>query len=235
MFDEAGFRSYLQDRKTPANIMAQFIRFASEFFDYLQQYRQTSSENQQAEDLHEFFTWLDQQFRRPRINRYYYALKAYYRFKANKDLYHTADEILGIISLEALKLKDFAGVNPTVAKTLAAHNVRTAAQLLAITRTHTERVKLAKATNLPEPQILELVKLSNLARIPGLKQKRARLFYEAGLDTLDKIAAYNDPEELVTFFATYVDRTHFDGRAVSPGEAQLILGMAKYLKPITKF
>ena len=235
MFEEEGFRAYLQDRRTPVNTMAQFIRLASEFFDYLQNYRQTSTKNQKAEDLHEFFTWLDQQFRRPRINRYFYALKSYYGFKADIDLYHAANEILGIISLEALKLKEFAGVNPTVAKTLAAHNVRTAAQLLAITRTHTERVKLAKATNLPEPLILELVKLSNLARIPGLKQKRARLFYDAGLDTLDKIAAYNDPEELVTFFATYLDRTHFDGRAVSPDEAQFTLGMAKYLKPITEF
>jgi hypothetical protein len=130
---------------------------------------------------------------------------------------------------------DFAGVDPNVAKSLTSQNIRTAAQLLAITKTKAEREKLSEASNIPEEVILELVKLSNLARIPGLKQKRARLFYDAGLDTLDKIAAYNDPEELVTFFATYVDRTHFDGRAVSPDEAQFTLGMAQYLKPISEF
>ena len=96
-----------------------------------------------------------------------------------------------------------------------------------------ERKKLSEESNIPEATILELVKLSNLARIPGLKQKRARLFYDAGLDTLDKIAAYDDPEDLVTLFAQFVERTGFDGRAVTPAEAQFTLGMAKYLKPIT--
>lgn len=235
MFNQDGFHAYLLDRKTPANTMAQFIRLTGEFFDYLQKYRQSSINNQQAEDLHEFFIWLDPQFRRPRINRYFFALKAYYGFIADKDLYHTTNEILGIISLEALKLKDFTGVNPNVIKTLAAQDIRTAAQLLATTRTQTKRDKLATATNLPEPLILELVKLSNLARIPGLKQKRARLFYDAGLDTLAKIAAYNDPQELVTLFASFVERSGFEGRAVSPSEAQFTLGMAKHLKPMTEF
>ncbi|MFX1580835.1 MAG: DUF4332 domain-containing protein [Promethearchaeota archaeon] len=235
MFDETGFRTYLQDQKTPANTMAQFIRLAKEYFDYLQKYRQHSVDNQQPEDLHTFFTWLDPQFRRPRINRYFYALKSYYGFTADQDLYHAANEILGIISLEALKLKDFTGVNPHVAKTLSAHNIRTAAQLLASTTTKAQREQLSKETNIPEATILELVKLSNLARIPGLKQKRARLFYDAGLDTLDKIATYDNPDDLVTLFAEFVERTHFDGRAVSPAEAQFTLGMAQYLKPITDF
>lgn len=31
---------------------------------------------------------------------------------------------------------------------------------------------------------MELFKLSNLSRLPGLKKTRGRLFYEAGLDTL---------------------------------------------------
>jgi hypothetical protein len=35
MFDEEGFRAYLQNQKTPANTMAQFIRLTNEFFDYL--------------------------------------------------------------------------------------------------------------------------------------------------------------------------------------------------------
>lgn len=234
MFDEAGFRAYLQDRKTPTNITAQFIRLTNEFFAYLQKYRQKSVDTQQAEDLHEFFAWLDQKFRRPKINRYIYALKSYYGFLADQDLYYATNELLGIISLEALKLKDFAGVDPKVAKTLAAHAIRTAAQLLAVTRTKTQRKTLSETINIPEATILELVKLSNLARIPGLKQKRARLFYDAGLDTLDKIAAYDTPEDLVTLFTQFVNRTGFDGRAVTPAEAQLTLGMAKYLKPITQ-
>ncbi|MDO8055328.1 MAG: DUF4332 domain-containing protein, partial [Candidatus Hermodarchaeota archaeon] len=222
-------------QKKPANTTAQFLRLVGEFFDYLRKHRQESVENQHAEDLHAFFAWLDPKHRRPRVNRYFYALKSYYDFLSETHLYYAANEILGIISLEALNLKDFANVDPTVAKILAAHAIRTAAQLLAITRTPTDRAKLATATKIPEATILELVKLSNLARIPGLKQKRARLFYDAGFDTLNKIAAYHDPDALVAFFTTFVERTGFDGRAVSPAEAQFTLGMAYYLKPITQF
>ncbi|MFX0168975.1 MAG: DUF4332 domain-containing protein [Candidatus Hodarchaeota archaeon] len=235
MVDEEGFRTFLKNQKKPANIITQFIRFVSEFLGYLQKYQQKHLDTQHPEDLHAFFTWLDQHYRRPRINRYFYALKFYYEYLSETDLYYTANEILGIISLEALELKHFAGANPKVTKTLASHDIRTAAQLLAITRTKAAREQLAEEVNLPETAILELVKLSNLARIPGLKQKRARLFYDAGLDTLAKIAAYDDPKELVTFFASFVERSGFDGRAVSLSEAQFTLGMAQYLKPITEF
>jgi hypothetical protein len=235
MFDEKGFQAYLQNQKTPHRTMNQFIRLVSEFFDYLHKYCHDSVSNQHAEDLHNFFNWLDQYHRRPVINRYFYALKSYYGFLSESDLYHAANEILGIISLDTLKLKDFVGVDPQVAKILSSHGVRTAAQLLAITRSKTDREKLSEKSKIPEDSIFELVKLSNLARIPGLKQKRARLFYDAGLDTLDKIASYKDPKDLVNHFATFVERTGFDGRAVSLAEAQLTLGMAQYLKPITVF
>lgn len=47
------------------------------------------------------------------------------------------------------------------------------------------RKKLSSGSGLEEGVILELVKLSDLARIPGVKGIRARMYYDAGVDTLD--------------------------------------------------
>lgn len=57
--------------------------------------------------------------------------------------------------------------------------------------TKRDRKKLSEQTGIPIESILELVKLSNLVRIHGLKKKRARLYCEAGRDTLEKIARWD--------------------------------------------
>jgi hypothetical protein len=44
-------------------------------------------------------------------------------------------------------------------------------------------------------KLLELAKLSDLARIRGLGAAFTRLFYEAGAETLEKLSRF-DPEEL---------------------------------------
>jgi hypothetical protein len=81
---------------------------------------------------------------------------------------------------------------------------------------------------------LKLVKLSNLARIGGLKKKRARLFYDAGFDTLDKIAA-KDISTLINDLDNYIKKTGFQGRGVNDSEAKHTISMAKFLKRIIEY
>jgi hypothetical protein len=81
------------------------------------------------------------------------------------------------------------------------------------------RQMLAEQSGVPAAVILELVKLADLARLGGLKGIRARLYYEAGADTLEKIAAY-EPEELGAMLADFVARTGFDGIAPLPKEVR---------------
>ena len=91
------------------------------------------------------------------------------------------------------------------------------------------RNKLSKTTKIPTDAVLELVKLSDLARIPGVKKIRARLYYETGLDTLEKLAAC-DTEELIKISANYIKKTNFKGIPPTPKEAENTVIMAKYLK-----
>jgi hypothetical protein len=73
------------------------------------------------------------------------------------------------------------------------------------------------------------VQLSDLARIPGVKRIRARLYFDAGLDTMAKIAAC-DIEQLRKRTSDFIQRTHFNGIPPTPGEAEHTIAMAKYLK-----
>jgi len=62
---------------------------------------------------------------------------------------------------------------------------------------------------------VEIVKLSDLARIPGVKGVRARLYHDAGLDTVEKIAE-TPPEKILEITQEFVKETEFDGIAPLP-------------------
>jgi hypothetical protein len=93
---------------------------------------------------------------------------------------------------------------------------------------------LAKESGVPLGNIIELLKLSDLARIPGLKKVRARLYYEAGLDTLEKITGW-DPEEMRQMFNEFIKQTGLDGIASLPKEAASTVATAKHLPKIVEY
>ena len=106
--------------------------------------------------------------------------------------------------------------------------------MLKVGRTGEGRRKLAEQTGVPLGAVLELVKLADMSRIVGLKSKRARLYYDAGLDTLDKIAK-QDPEKMQQMFAEFVERTEFDGSPPPVSETAFAVKLAKYLPRIVQY
>jgi len=84
------------------------------------------------------------------------------------------------------------------------------------------------------PTVEELASLlvkrrTNGVHLPGVKKIRARLYYEAGLDTLEKMAAC-DPEGLRKISAEYIKKTSFKGVPPTTKEAEHTVNMAKYKK-----
>lgn len=108
------------------------------------------------------------------------------------------------------KLRDFRGVSPEYVQRLAARGIKTTTQMLAHGSTRNQRGALAKETGVPGKALLELVQLSDLARLPGVKGIRARLYFEAGVDSVYKMAHWQ-PEALRVMVTEYVERTGFDG------------------------
>lgn len=129
------------------------------------------------------------------------------------------------------KLNEFRGVDPSAAAALAARGIKNADQMLAAGRTRELRERLARETGVPVDTLLELVKLSDLARLPGVKGIRARLYYDAGVDTVEKLAGW-EPEALRVMLAQYVEQSGFEGIPPLPKEVSSTVANARRLPKI---
>ena len=125
-------------------------------------------------------------------------------------------------------------MNPAQITKLAAIGVKTTAQMLSAGRTADSRAALARQAGVPVKVVLELVKLSDLARLPGVKGIRARLYYQAGVDTVEKLAAY-EPDVLLKLTAEFVRSTAFPGIAPLPKEVSSTIATARMLPKLVEW
>ncbi len=131
-------------------------------------------------------------------------------------------------------LKDFLGVNQAYIQKLAELDIINVNQMITVGKSPEVRRQLARVTGIPIDVILEYVKLSDLTRIGALRRVRARLYFDAGLDTIDKIAA-SDPNELRKHFVTYVSETGFDGIAPLPKELRNAVMTARSIERLVVY
>jgi len=232
--DENNFRDFLKQMKKPEKTITSYINRTRTFEKYLSSKNPSKGlNNANREDIEDFaIVWGKEQ----NLNVYLYlwGIQFYYLFLKDMNLYNTANEMKEWVQLEKSRLNDFDGINKEYNKKLSSVGIRTARQMLEKGRNQSDRNLLANQSGVPIDYILELVKLSNLARIGGLKKKRARLFYEAGFDTLDRIAA-KDIDTLMSDLANYIQKTGFQGRGVSQSEAEHTISMAKFLQRIIEY
>lgn len=132
------------------------------------------------------------------------------------------------------KLRDFRSVRAEFIAALEAQKIKSAEQLLRAGCTRQQRASLANVTGIPEEVILELVKLSDLARLPGVKGIRARLYYDAGVDSVEKMAGW-EPEPLREMMTNYVEQTGFDGIPPLPKEVSSTIANARNLPKIVEW
>jgi hypothetical protein len=186
------------------------------------------------EDLENFVEWVE---RKPRTSAktYLWAIRYYYGYTSNEVMRSLASELRQQrIRRVPFALKVFRGVNPEYVEKLAVVGIRNVEEMLEAGRTRIGRQELSAKTGIPLDAILELVKLSDLARIPGVKGIRARLYYDAGVDSIQKMAEW-DPKELRKMLIKFVERTEFDGIAPLPKEAKFSVEKAKKLPKIVEY
>lgn len=228
--DEEGFERYLKKARRSDSKIDFDIHNVKNFEEYLLKHKRKELEEATPDNLKDFVNWAE----KTGLKIWLWAFNRYYDYKQNDVMFCALNELLGIQSMTKLKLKDFLGVNRQHIQTLNAKGFRTAKQILDAGRTKEDRKKLAEETGVPLDYILELVKLANLSRIPGLKKKRARLYLDAGLDTMDRIAE-SSPEEIRQKLSEFIDRTGFDGSAPPIFEAAFSIKLARYLPRIVEY
>lgn len=228
--DEEGFKRYLKKTGKSERKIESDIRDMKKFEGYLLMHKGKKLEEAVPEDLKDYVNWA----KASGTKIWLWVFNRYYSYKQNDAMFCATNEIIGIQGVRKAKLKDFLGVNLQHVQALKAEGIVTSEQMLDVGKTREGREELAEKTGVPLDSILELVKLSNLARIVGLKKKRARLFYDAGVDTLDKIAEW-DSEEMRQMLIEFVVSTGFDGSASTPSEAAFTVRLAKYLPRIVEY
>jgi hypothetical protein len=166
-----------------------------------------------------------------------WSISYYFLFIENKELLETAETIRAKLitkSRTPFKLKDFRGVKAKHIEILQKFGIRDTKKMLEAGRTRKQRKELETKTGVPGDAILELVKLSDLARLPGVKGIRARLYHDSGLDSIDELAK-TSPEEILKITREFVEKSGFDGIAPLPKEAKHSVATAKKLPKIVEW
>lgn len=233
--DEAGFDRFLRRSGRSPRAAARCVRYVQEFEEYLHTYRH-GKELQEADagELERFVSWIERESRAS-AKTHLWALQYHFEYTANDEMRSLAGALRGQrIKRTPFPLGKFQGVHPEYVDKLASKGIRNVAQMLEAGRTPEDRETLAEKTGVPLETILEYVKLSDLARISGTKGIRARLYYDAGVDTLEVLARW-DPVELRAMLIDFVERTDFDGIAPLPKEAASAVATAKRLPKIVEY
>jgi hypothetical protein len=159
------------------------------------------------------------------------AIALYYGLLARPELVRAANSFRQAKlekERQSMNLAKLIGVDKGQVARLRQLGILNAGQLLERSHTKIERDELAARAGIPYASLLELVKLADLTRIMGVKAVRARLYVDAGVDTLEKIAAC-EPDAFVQLIREFVTETGFQGVATLPKEAEFTINEAKRL------
>ena len=240
--DQQAFFNYLRKGGRTEDVAERVIRLVTVYAEYLKG-RGKDLDSANPKDLETFTLWVDDQKDQlpkhdeitPSARSYLWAIRYYYRFTENEEMASHAGLLREArIERKPFALKDFRGVNPGHAQALKDHKIINITQMVEAGKTPKMRRQLAEKTSVPEAAILEFVRLSDLARIGGIKSIRARLYHDAGINSIEKMARMTK-EEILAVTRKFVEETHFDGIAPLPAEVDYSIEKAKLLPKVVEY
>ena len=228
------FRDFLKRQRRKDSAIKQITCLVTDFRDYLSEhYHGKSLDKSTIESLETYVSWLESESGES-ASKPLWALRYYFDFIENKELSNLAGELRAErIKRKPYYIRKFRGVDPEQVAILESHYVENIDQMLDEGRTPTLRKALSEKTGIPFTDILEFVKLSDLARLGAVRSVRARLYHDAGL-TPQEIAKW-DPEDLHKMLVEWVEKTNFDGIAPFPKEVQHLVKDARKLPPLVQY
>ncbi len=92
------------------------------------------------------------------------------------------------INPKSNKIKDFVSIDPKIIQKLEKEGIKDTVKLFDLVKTKKDRKKLSEELKIKEEDVLELTKLTDLSRIRWIGTAFARILYDSGYDTVEKIA-----------------------------------------------
>jgi len=233
--DEEAFQKFLKRGGRSPRAAKGVIAIVLKYEQYLREERSLEGLDQaEPEDLEAFVLHVEEE-KKDAAKKYLHGIHYYYEYTGNKKMRELASNLRQQrIKPAPFPLKDFLRIKPAHIEKLEVLGIRNANQMLTSGKTPKKRQELSTKTGIPVEAVLELVKLSDLTRIFGVKSIRARLYYDAEVDTLDKMAKWN-PDKLRTMLIEFVQKTGFNGIAPLPKEAEFTVKEAKKLSRIIEY
>ena len=224
--DIENFKAFMKKSGKPEHTIRRYINSLNTYENFLKTRQGTINlEGATPNDLKEFVDWgiaeLDN------VYKDLWGIRMVYGFTQNEIMEMEATKWMAYVQNESRKLNEFPEVNRDDIQKLSSIGIITVNQLLKASGTTQEQKELADKSGASDETISELIKLSTLSRLPGIKKIRARLFYDAGLDSYSKIAALG-PEEVQQIQREYIQKTGFKGSASTYSEASSAVMMARY-------
>ena len=235
--DENGFRKFLKRGGRKPHVVDTVVQILLRYEAYLDKFAEGKTpDNATPEDIEKYVRWYEEEQAKSAKGELW-GIRYYYRFIGNRVMVIRVSELREVRiskTRKSFRIRDFRGVNEDYVGKLEAVGIRDVEQMRQEGATPAKRADLGKKTGIPEDSILEFVKLSDLARLPGVKAIRARLYHDAGIDTLEKMAQW-DPEEMRLMLIAFVEKTGFDGIAPLPKEAANAVQVAGELPKIIEY
>ncbi len=235
--DKEEFRKFLRKNGKSQRVIDSTVAHVEEFERYLKEQKDKKElDRASPEDFDAFISWLEKD-ESLAAKKYMLGIRYFYEFCSNEEMAVLASFRWNerVISSGApLRLGEFRGVSVADLAKLEHAGIRNVNEIIKAGQTPAKRKELSAKTGVSVATILELVKLSDLARIQGVKGIRARLYYDAGIDTMEKMAQWK-PIELREMLTEFIKKTGFNGIAPLPKEAKFTVEMARRMPRIVEY
>jgi len=231
--DEEGFRKFLKRAGKKQHVINKLINHVQAFEQHLASRMRIKVEAAKKQDIMAYIDMMIKSTAKKEVR----GIALYYRFIGMNSMGKVLNEIREreiAKTRKVLKLQEFRDVQPEIIAKLKDIGIVTAEHMIVAGKTPSRRKQLAKQTGISPEHILEMVKLSDLSRLQGAKSIRARLYYDAGLDTPHKFTEW-EPEDLRQMLIEFVKYSSFDGIAPLLKELRSTISMAKKLPEVVKY
>lgn len=207
--DEQGFRLFLKRMGKLPHVIDELVQQVAQLRTWLAHTGGCSLAEITSEDLLAYTASLDTR----QVKSALRGAALYFKFSGQADLAHQAASLREqqiATTRRAFPLREFFRADLATLQSLESIGIRTAEALLSAGSSSEQRRALVERLGCSPLALLELVKMADLARLFGIKGIRARLYYEAGLDSPHKFLAWQ-AEPLRQYLSEFVETSGFPG------------------------